>query len=64
MFVKPHDVPLLLCFKVQTEMKFGVEQVLFPEGRRCKTELFYSKSHSKVGEWVTQRAVALFTNMV
>ena len=26
-------------------MRFGVEQFLFPEGRRCKKELFYSKSH-------------------
>ena len=45
MFVKPHDVALLLCAKVQIEMRFGVEQLLFPEGRRCKKELFYSKSH-------------------
>ena len=30
-FVKPHDV---LCVNVQTEMRFGVEQLLFPEGRR------------------------------
>ena len=29
MFVKPHDVPPLLCFNVQTEMRFGVEQLLF-----------------------------------
>ena len=28
MFVKPHDVPPLLCFYVQTEMRFGVEQLL------------------------------------
>ena len=45
MFVKPHDVPALLCFNVQTEMRFGVKQLLFPEGRRCKKKLFYSKSH-------------------
>ena len=29
MFVKPHDVPPLLCFNVQTEMKFCAEQLLF-----------------------------------
>ena len=34
MFVKPRDVPPLLCFNVQ--MRFGVEQLLFPEGMRCK----------------------------
>ena len=27
------------------EILFGVEQLLFPEGTRCKKELFYSKSH-------------------
>ena len=52
MFVKPHNVPPLLCFNVQTEMRFGVEQLLFPEGMRCKKELFYSKSHfSFYGIW-------------
>ena len=45
MFVKPHDVAPLLYANVQTEMRFGVEQLLFSEGRRCKKELFYSKSH-------------------
>ena len=38
MFVKPRDVPPLLCFNVQTEMRFGVEQLLFLEGMRCKQE--------------------------
>ena len=28
-FVKPHDVPPLLCFNVQTEMGFGVEQLFY-----------------------------------
>ena len=39
MFVKPHDVPPLLCFHVQTEMRFGVEQLLFPGvvKRSCST---------------------------
>ena len=41
MFVKPHDVPPLLCFDVQTEITFGVEHLLFPEGRGCEKELFY-----------------------
>ena len=35
MSVKPHDVPPLLSANVQTEIRFGVEQLLFPEGRRC-----------------------------
>ena len=34
MFVKPHDVPLLLCFNVQAEMRFWLEQLLFAEGMR------------------------------
>ena len=29
MFAKPHDVPPLLCFNVQTEMKLCAEQLLF-----------------------------------
>ena len=41
MFVKPHDVPPLLCFNVQNEIRFGVERLLLPEGRRFKKELFY-----------------------
>ena len=45
MLVKPPDVLPLLCFNVQTEMRFWVEQFLFPENMRCKNELFYSKSH-------------------
>ena len=45
MFVKPHDVPPLLCFNVQTEMRFGVEQLLFTMATLWKQELFYSKSH-------------------
>ena len=40
MFVKPHDVPPLLCFNVQTEMRLRLKQLLFLEGRRCKKELF------------------------
>ena len=35
MFVKPHDVHALLCFNVQTEMWFWLQQLLFPEGRHC-----------------------------
>ena len=53
MFVKPHDVPPLLCFNVQTEIRFGVEQLPFPEGRRCKKQHYV---YPRVGEWVTQRA--------
>ena len=45
MFVKPHDVPPLLCLNVQTEMRFGVEQFLFTTPTLWKQELFYSKSH-------------------
>ena len=45
MFVKAHDVPLVLCFNVQTEMRFGVEQLLFTTPTHWKQELFYSKSH-------------------
>ena len=37
----PHDVPPLLCFNVQTKRIFWVEKLLFPDGRRCKNELFY-----------------------
>ena len=48
MFVKPHDVPPLLCFNVQIEMRFGVEQLLFTMFTLCKQELFYSKSHFSV----------------
>ena len=36
MFVKPHHVPPLLCFNVQTEMRFRLKQLVFPKGRRCK----------------------------
>ena len=43
--LKRHNVPPLFRFNVQTEMRFGVEQLLFLEGRRCKKELFYFKSH-------------------
>ena len=43
MFPKPHDLPQLLCANVQTEMRFGVEQLLFPESRHCKYELFYGR---------------------
>ena len=45
MFVKPYDVPPLLCVNVHTEMRFRLKQPLFPEGRRCKKELFQAKSH-------------------
>ena len=55
MFVKPHHVSPLLCFNVQTEMIFWVEQLLFPEGRRCKKELFYSKSHFSLHVKAKQR---------
>ena len=55
MFVKPHHVSPLLCFNVQTEMIFVVEQLLFPEGRRCKKELFYSKSHFSLHVKAKQR---------
>ena len=34
MFVKPHDAPPLLCFNAQTEMRFRLKQLLFPEDRR------------------------------
>ena len=44
-FVKPHDVPPLLCFNLQIEMRFGVEQLLFTTPTPWKQELFYSKSH-------------------
>ena len=44
MFVKPHDVPPLLCFNVQTEMRFGVDQLLFTMPTLWKQELLYSKS--------------------
>ena len=39
MFVKPHDVPPLLCFNVQTEMKFSAEQILFTTPTIWKHEL-------------------------
>ena len=55
MVVKPHDVPPLLCFNVQTEMRFGVEQLMFLEGRRCKKQLFYSKSHFSLHAKAKQR---------
>ena len=42
MFVKPHDVPPLLCVNVQIEMRFGVEQLLFTTPTLWKQELFYS----------------------
>ena len=45
MFVKPHDVPPQLCFNVQTEMWFGVEQLLFTTPTLWKQMLFYSESH-------------------
>ena len=37
------------------EISFGVEQLLFPEGRRCKKELFYSKSHFSLHVKAKQR---------
>ena len=46
MSVNPYDVPPLLCVNVHTEMRFRLKQPLpFPEGRRCKKELFHAKSH-------------------
>ena len=36
MFVKPHEVPPLLYANMQTEMRFGVEQLLFQSGRSPK----------------------------
>ena len=45
MFVKPRDVPPLLCANVQTKMRFGVEQLVFTTPTLWKQELFYSKSH-------------------
>ena len=39
MFVKPHDVPPLLCCNAQTEIRFWLQQLLLPEGRHCKQEL-------------------------
>ena len=45
MFVKTHDVPPLLCFNVQTEMKFCAEQLRFTTPTIWTHELFYSKSH-------------------
>ena len=45
MFVKPHDVPPLLCFNVQTEMRFWLEQLFFTPPTVWKQERFYSKSH-------------------
>ena len=52
---------LLLSFNVQIEMRFGVEQLLFSEGRRCKKELFYSKSHFSLHVEAKQRRhVVLF----
>ena len=54
MFLNPHHVPPLLCFNVQTKMRFGVEQLLFPEGRLCKKELFYSKSRGfQTSRWTS-----------
>ena len=39
-FVKPHDVPLLLCFDVQTEVRFRLKQVFFTTPTLWKHELF------------------------
>ena len=51
-----------ICSRIQTyfgsilsEMRFGVEQLLFPEGMRCKNELFYSKSHFSLHVSAKQR---------
>ena len=55
MFVKPHDVPLLLCFNVQTEMRFWVEQLLFTTPTLWKQELFYSESHFSLHVKANQR---------
>ena len=35
-----HDVAPLLCVNVPTKMRFRLKQLLFPEGRRWKKELF------------------------
>ena len=32
-------------FNVQTEMRFWLQHLPFPEGRRCKKKLLWSKSH-------------------
>ena len=45
MFMKPHEVPPLLYANAQTEMRFGVEQLLFTTPTLWNKELFYSKSH-------------------
>ena len=45
MSAKPHDEPPLLCANVQTEMRFGVEQLVFTTPTLWKQELFHSKSH-------------------
>ena len=51
MFVKPHDVTPLLCFNVQTEMRFWVEQLLLTMPTLWKQELFYSKSRFTNIKW-------------
>ena len=43
MFVKPHDVLPLLCVNVQTEMRFHLKQLLFPEVGVVQRSYF--KSH-------------------
>ena len=59
-----HNVLPLLCFNVQTEMRFWVEQLLFPEGRRCKKELFYSKPHFSLYVKAKQRRyIVCFTHI-
>ena len=40
---------------VQTEMRFGVEQLLFTKPIHCKQGLFYSKSHFSLHDGVKQQ---------
>ena len=37
MFVNPRDVHPMFCLNAQTDMRFLLQQPLYPEGRRCKT---------------------------
>ena len=51
MFVKPLDVPPLFCFNVQTDMRFVLQWLLYPEGRRFKKGAVAIKLHIVYRQW-------------
>ena len=60
MFVKPHDVPPLLCFNMQTEMRFWVEQLLFTTPTLWKR---VETLNTCIGNWFINGQITLVVNL-